>query len=128
MRGGNETILLVEDDKYLRTSVRRALSQLGYSVLEAANGNEALEIWKYQRYVIQLLLTDMVMPGGISGKELAERMLKENPKLKVIYSSGYTAEVSESDFPLEEGINFLHKPYEAHKLALTVRLRLDKKV
>jgi two-component system cell cycle sensor histidine kinase/response regulator CckA len=79
--------------------VRRALSQLGYSVLEAANGNEALEIWKYQRYVIQLLLTDMVMPGGISGKELAERMLKENPKLKVIYSSGYTAEVSESDFP-----------------------------
>ena len=128
MRGGNETILLVEDDKFLRASVRRALSQLGYSVLEAANGNEALEIWQYQRYVIQLLLTDMVMPGGISGRELAERMLKENPKLKVIYSSGYTAEVSESDFPLEEGINFLHKPYEAHKLALTVRLRLDKKV
>jgi len=124
MRGGSETILFVEDDAFLRASVRKALSQLGYRVLEAVNGAEALEIWKQHRGEIRLLLTDMVMPG-ITGKELGERLLKENPKLKIIYSSGYSAEVAGKDFPLEEGVNFLTKPFQAQKLAQTVRTRLD---
>ncbi len=125
MCGGNETILLVEDDAFLRASMRKALSQLGYRVLEAINGIEALEVWKQHREEIHLLLTDLVMPGGMTGKDLAERILPENPKLKVIYVSGYSAEVAGKDFPLEEGVNFLAKPVQAFKLAQTVRQNLD---
>jgi FixJ family two-component response regulator len=68
----------------------------------------------------------MVMPGGMTGKDLAERLLKENPKLKVIYASGYSAEVAGKDFPLKEGVNFITKPFQASKLAQTVRSCLDK--
>jgi CheY-like chemotaxis protein len=125
MRGGNETILLVEDDAFLRASVHKALSQLGYRVFEAINGIEALEVWKQHREEIHLLLTDLVMPGGMTGKDLAERLLPENPKLKVIYVSGYSAEVAGKDFSLEEGVNFLAKPVQAFKLAQTVRQNLD---
>jgi PAS domain S-box-containing protein len=125
MRGGNESILLVEDDAFLHASVRKILSHLGYHVLDAANGVEALAVWKQNRDSIHLLLTDLVMPGGITGIDLAARLLKKNPKLKVIYASGYSAEVAGKDFPLEEGINFLIKPFQALKLAQTVRERLD---
>jgi FixJ family two-component response regulator len=68
----------------------------------------------------------MVMPGGMTGKELGERLLKENPKLKVIYASGYSAEVVGKDFPSEEGVNFLTKSFQAQKLAKTIRSCLDK--
>jgi signal transduction histidine kinase/CheY-like chemotaxis protein len=118
---GGETILLVEDDAFMRASVHKALSKLGYGVFEAANGVEALEVWKQDRDKIHLLLTDLVMPDGINGKELGEQLLKENPKLKVIYASGYSVEVAGKEFTLEEGVNFLAKPFEAHKLAQTVR-------
>jgi PAS domain S-box-containing protein len=123
--GGNETILLVEDETPLRVSVQTILSRLGYRVLDAANGREALAIWKQHREDIRLLLTDMVMPGDLSGRELADRLLAENPRLKVIYSSGYSAEITTHDFLLEEGVNFLTKPFEAGKLAKTIRNRLD---
>jgi PAS domain S-box-containing protein len=137
--GGNETILLVEDQPSLRNSVKIALTRLGYRVLEAGNGVEALEVWKkhsikvglakkvfeQQEDEIRLLFTDMVMPGGINGRQLGERLLKEDPKLKVIYASGYSAEVAGGDFPLKEGVNFLTKPFEMHKLAKTIRNCLD---
>ncbi|HUZ07052.1 MAG TPA: ATP-binding protein, partial [Candidatus Paceibacterota bacterium] len=124
-RGGGETILFVEDDKFLRPSLCQILSRLGYRVLVAANGVEAIEVWKQHRDEIHLLLTDLVMPGGINGMELAGQLLELNPKLKVIYASGYSAEVASKDFPLEEGVNFLNKPFELHKLAQTVRQMLD---
>jgi len=118
---GDETILLAEDDAFLRASVRKILSQLGYRVLEAASGVEALEVWKQNREVIQLLLTDLVMPGGVNGKELAEKLLKENPRLKVIYASGYNADIAGKDFALEEGVNFLAKPFETERLEQIIR-------
>ena len=68
-----------------------------------------------------MLLTDLVMPDGMTGKVLAQRVLQENPKLKVIYMSGYSAEVVGKDFPLEEGVNFLNKPFTAQKLTQTIR-------
>jgi PAS domain S-box-containing protein len=123
--GGNETILLVEDDPSLRVSVRKALSQLGYRILEAPTGVKALEVWKENRDEIRLLLTDLVMPDGMTGKDLAQRILQGNPKLKVIYMSGYSAEVVGKDFPLKEGVNFLTKPFQASKLAQTIRDSLD---
>jgi PAS domain S-box-containing protein len=125
MRGGDEMILLVEDDALLRASLRKILSQLGYRVFEAGNGIEALEVWKQNRDEIRLVVTDLVMPGGMTGKNLGKRLLKENPKLKVIYVSGYSAEIASKDFPLKEGVNFLAKPFQAQKLAQTVRNCLD---
>ncbi|MGA2853751.1 MAG: PAS domain S-box protein [Verrucomicrobiota bacterium] len=126
MRGGNEMILLVEDEQSLRLIMRIALTRLGYRVLEASTGVKALEVWKENRKDISLLLTDLLMPDGITGKDLAQRLLRENPKLKVIYMSGYSAEMAGNDFPLQEGVNFLSKPFEAHKLAQTIRDSLDK--
>jgi nitrogen fixation negative regulator NifL len=126
MRGGDETILLVEDDSSLRISVRNALSRLGYHVLEAHTGFNALEMWHQHRDKIGLLFTDMVMPDGMTGKELAEKLLQFNPKLKVIYTSGYSADVASRDILLDEGVNFLAKPFEAHVLAQTVRACLNK--
>jgi two-component system cell cycle sensor histidine kinase/response regulator CckA len=125
MRGGQETILLVEDDPSLRLSVRTALTQLGYRILEAPTGVKALEVWNQNHDQIGLLLTDLVMPDGMNGKDLAQRLRQENPKLKTIYMSGYSAEVAGKDFPLEEGVNFLSKPFKITKLADAIRARLD---
>jgi len=126
IRSGNETILLVEDESSLRAAIRITLSRLGYRVLEASTGAEALEVWKEHRAEIRLVLTDMVMPGGLTGKELGEQLLQHDPKLKVIYASGYSADIAGKDFHLEEGVNFLAKPFAANKLAQTVRNCLDK--
>jgi len=123
--GGNEAILLVEDDSSLRAVIRISLSRLGYRVLEAATGVEALAVWKQHRDEIRLLLTDLVMPGELTGIELAQRLLLEKPKLRVIYASGYSAEIADKDFSLTEGVNFLPKPFEARKLVQTVRNCLD---
>jgi signal transduction histidine kinase/CheY-like chemotaxis protein len=128
MYGGSETILLAEDDPSLRTSLRITLTRLGYHVLETPNGVKAMEVWKENRDVVRLLLTDMVMPGEMTGDALAQGILKENPKLKVIYMSGYSAEAASKGFPLKEGVNFLTKPFLAAKLAQTIRELLDAKV
>jgi PAS domain S-box-containing protein len=125
LRGGHETILLVEDDPPLRLSMNMALSQLGYRILDAPTGVKALEVWHENRNEISLLLTDLVMPDGMTGKNLAQHILHENPKLKVIFMSGYSAELVGKDFPLKEGVNFLTKPFQAVKLAQAVRNSLD---
>jgi len=125
MRGGNETILLVEDEAPLRTSLRLTLTRMGYQVLEAGTAAEALQIWQSRRPEIRLLLTDMVMPGNMTGRELAQKLLRQEPKLKVIYVSGYSPEMGNADLKLVEGVNFLPKPFEARKLAHALRANLD---
>jgi PAS domain S-box-containing protein len=125
VRGGDETILLVEDESPLRDSIQTSLLRLGYRVLEASTGDEAWELWKQHRGQIQLLLTDMVMPGGMTGTELAAKLLRDNPRLKVIYTSGYSAEIAGKDFVLEHGVNFLAKPFRARELAEMIRNLLD---
>jgi PAS domain S-box-containing protein len=122
---GQETILLVEDETALRNSVHKILARLGYRILEAPTGGKALEVWKEHHAEIRLLLTDLVMPEGMSGKDLAQRLLGENPKLKVIYMSGYSAELAGHDLSLQEGVNFLAKPFQMQRLAQTIRNRLD---
>ncbi|MBI3849400.1 MAG: response regulator [Verrucomicrobia bacterium] len=124
-RGGLETVLVVEDETPLRVLVRNVLKRYGYQVLEAESGVEALQIWLQQRGQIDLLLTDMVMPGGISGRELAEKLRAEKPPLRVIYTSGYSADlVGEGTLQLD-GSNFLQKPFDASRLARMVRESLD---
>jgi len=122
---GTETILMVEDDTPLRFTISSALSHLGYTVLEAATGAEGVQIWEQNRKEIQLLLTDLMLPGGMNGKEMARQILKQKPGLKVLYTSGYSSEVAGKDLILEEGINYLSKPFNAHRLAQAIRSKLD---
>jgi PAS domain S-box-containing protein len=126
MPRGSETILLVEDDPALGAIMQKVLVRLGYRVIGAANGAAAVAAWKQQPGEIDLLLTDLVMPDGMSGRDLARHLLQVNPRLKVIFMSGYSPEVAAKDFPFVEGVNFLAKPCEAHRLAQTVRECLDK--
>ncbi|MDE3100278.1 MAG: PAS domain S-box protein [Verrucomicrobiota bacterium] len=123
VRGGNETILLVEDEPAVRALVRSILTRAGYHVLEAPNGAHALDLWRQHHDRIKLLLTDMIMPGGMNGRELAQQFAQEKPGLKVIYASGYSANAAGGD--LIEGTNFLAKPFNPLKLAQVVRSRLD---
>ncbi|HWD19431.1 MAG TPA: GAF domain-containing protein [Verrucomicrobiae bacterium] len=126
-RGGGETILVVEDELDLRDLVHALLESFGYRVLEAEHGKDALEVWRRAGGKIDLLLTDVTMPEGISGIELAERFRQEKPDLKVIFSSGYSVELFERQkiAGLKEGLNFLPKPYQPETLAKTVRMCLD---
>jgi PAS domain S-box-containing protein len=114
---GTGTILLVEDDASLRISVRKALLKFGYQIIEAASGVKALDVWRQNQESIQLLLTDLVMPEGLNGKDLAARLLLDKPALKVIYMSGYSAEIVSPEAGFHEGVNFLTKPFQVTRLA-----------
>jgi two-component system cell cycle sensor histidine kinase/response regulator CckA len=125
MPPGQETILVVEDELAVRIFVTKVLKRCGYRVLTAASAVSALELWNTRKDEIQLLFTDMVMPDGMTGRELAEHLVAEKPELKVIFTSGYSAEWASKGLVLMEGVNFLQKPYEPQKLAETLRNRLD---
>jgi len=119
------TILVVEDEPTLRALVRKVLERGGYEVIEAPTGLAALELWSEKKPHVDLLLTDMVMPDGISGWQLAEKLKAENPKLKVIYTTGYSPDLMGKDFVIKEGVNFLQKPYPPQNLVQTVRNGLE---
>ncbi|HVV01538.1 MAG TPA: ATP-binding protein, partial [Verrucomicrobiae bacterium] len=122
---GKETVLVAEDEDALRQMVVQVLTFQGYTVLEANSGRQALEVWQHANRRIDLLLTDMVMPGGVMGSELAERLSTQCPELKVIYTSGYSPGMAGRDASLLGGRNFLPKPYSIGKLAQFVRECLD---
>jgi len=122
---GTETILLVEDELPVRRLAKILLQRQGYQVLEAGSGREALTVWAAHQPEIKLLLTDMIMPGGWTGRELATRIRSDNANIKIIYTTGYSPETFSADLPLEEGLNFLAKPYPPNKLLETVRRCLD---
>jgi CheY-like chemotaxis protein len=116
-----KTIMVVEDEPTLRALVRKVLERGGFAVIESPSGLAALEMWNKTKPHIDLLLTDMVMPDGISGLQLADKLKADNPGLKVIFTTGYSAELLGKDFKIQEGINFLQKPYPPQKLVQTVR-------
>ena len=118
------TILVVEDEEMLREFVAEALTTLGYQVLTAANGREALEVWSVHRDDIDLLLTDVVMPESVSGRQLAHTLIVDKPDLKVIFTSGYSAELLGAEFEQETEHGFLAKPYLPDRLASTVAAHL----
>ncbi len=122
--GGRETILLVEDEPVLRELVAKVLQDYDYHVLEAETGVEALKVWDEHEGKVDLLLTDMVMPGGVSGAELAQRLRQRKPDLRVIYSSGYSSEIVGKNFSENDPV-FLPKPYRPPQLAHRVRKCLD---
>jgi CheY-like chemotaxis protein len=125
VRGGTETILLVEDEEILRTLVGQCLRQHGYSVLEGGTGAQAYAIWEEQGGNIDLVLTDMVMPGGMTGLELAEKLRASRPEVKVMLTSGYSTELMNEGSIHQGAFMFLPKPYEIGHLAAKVRECLD---
>jgi CheY-like chemotaxis protein len=116
--GGQRRILLVEDDVDVRMVMRGELEASGYLILEAANGLEALNVWKTNASRIDLLLTDIVMPGGLTGWDLADRLRKERPGLKVILVSGYDPDGTKKKRPHSLVIP---KPFSLENLTETVR-------
>jgi CheY-like chemotaxis protein len=123
--GGTETLLVVEDEFLVRLAVSKMLQRFGYTVLQAESGEAALRLWPQYKDQIRLLLTDVVMPGGLSGYELARQLLAEQPRLKVIYTSGYNGDLAGERPVLTDGVNFLQKPYAPQKLAEALRKNLD---
>ena len=120
------TILLVEDDPVLREVTALTLRSKGYTVIEAPNGVEATKVWRTHRDSIRMLLTDMVMPEGTSGLELAERLREDDPSLCIIIASGYSAELQRANARIPEGAATLPKPFSGNALAGLVRELLDK--
>ncbi len=124
-RGNGETLLLVEDEPALRMLAERVLLGHGYQVLAASTGQEAMQTWSTHGAEIDLLVTDVVMPGGISGTELADRLQTLNPALKVVCTSGYSLEMLAREPQTRQGLRLLPKPYSPTTLLLTVRECLD---
>lgn len=120
---GHETILVVEDDARVRRVSMARLRDAGYDVLEASSGSEALEIINDTDF-IDLLFTDIVMPGGISGYQLAEAALERRPELRVLFTSGYASPEMDVGGRMQMG-NWLKKPYTARQLAIRLRALLD---
>jgi two-component system, cell cycle sensor histidine kinase and response regulator CckA len=118
------TILLVEDEASLNRLVTRLLTLHGYRVIDADSGRRALSLWKSHRDEIDLLLTDIVLPQGLGGHELGERLQMEKPTLKVIYTSGYDFGSSDGESHRTE-TNFLPKPYIPEQLIAAVRSALE---
>jgi two-component system, cell cycle sensor histidine kinase and response regulator CckA len=115
------TVLLVEDEPAVRTILRQLLVHCGCTVMEAADAPAALTVWEKEKSRIHLLITDIVMPGGMTGHELAARLTDERPDLKVIYSSGYSASLFSEGQDLVVGRNFLPKPYDASSVVTLIR-------
>ena len=118
--GGSETILVVEDQAAVRSFTIMVLKQYGYCVIEASDGDEAISLAARYPGDIHLLLTDVVLPG-MNGKELSGRLKEVLPNLKVLFTSGYTANVIAHRGVLEPGVAFLHKPFSPDELAAKVR-------
>jgi CheY-like chemotaxis protein len=125
VRGGHESILLVEDDPAVRDQVATVLQRAGYHVFKAPNGQVAATLWSENRGAIDLLLTDMIMPEGLTGLELAQNLRQQHPRLKVIIMSGYNLEFALQGIPTKDQIHYLSKPFETSQLAQLVRRCLD---
>ncbi len=121
---GHECVMVVEDELPVREMVRDVLVRQGYRVFEAASGREALDLWSRHQQDIHLLLTDIVMPDGIMGTDLVQRLTATRADLPVIFTSGYSQE-SERLPTLIDGVNFLQKPYRPAALIRLIRERLD---
>jgi CheY-like chemotaxis protein len=122
--GGSETILVVEDHEDLRTYSSEVLVELGYRVIGAANGREALEILNREP-AVDLLFTDVVLPEGMDGRQLADEAARRRPGLKVLFTTGYTRNAIVHNGRLDPGVELVSKPFSAAVLAARVRSLLD---
>ena len=125
MRGGNETVLVVEDDALVRKYVITQIASLGYATLQAANAAEALKVVE-SGVPIDLLFTDVIMPGGMNGRQLVDAATKLRPALRVLFTSGYTENAIVHHGRLDAGVLLLAKPYRKPELARMIRMALSR--
>ncbi|PAY07587.1 hybrid sensor histidine kinase/response regulator [Bradyrhizobium sp. UFLA03-84] len=125
-RGAQEIVLVVEDDKLVRSYVLTQIESLGYTTLSANNGDEALAVLD-SGAPVDLLFTDVIMPGAMNGRDLATEAKRRRPGLRVLFTSGYTDDAIDQDGKLEQGILFLGKPYSRAQLARMLRVALREK-
>jgi PAS domain S-box-containing protein len=125
IEGGHETVLVVEDDPPVRALVITQLESLGYTALAASNGAEALRMIE-QGVAFDLLFTDVIMPGGMNGRQLAEEALKRRPSLKVLFTSGYPQDAIVHHGRLDPGVLLLAKPYRKSDLAHMIRAAINR--
>ncbi|MBI5640265.1 MAG: PAS domain S-box protein [Nitrospirae bacterium] len=125
VKGGNETVLVAEDDPALRTLSRIVLESFGYSVITAEDGEDAITKFMEFRERIHLVMLDMIMPKK-NGKEVGEVLRKENPLVKILFMSGYTMDIIKNRELTESGFEFIHKPIRPQDLLIKVREILDK--
>jgi signal transduction histidine kinase len=125
VQGGKETILIVEDEPVLRELAVTILRDCGYATLEAESGREALEVWERNQSTIDLVLTDVVMPEGVSGMDLAQKLLAVKPNLRIVFASGYSMDNLDPVFAGNKHAVFLQKPYTHVSLAKAIRDCLD---
>ncbi len=123
---GNETVLLVEDEAALRDLAVRVLTEYGYNVLGAGTAAEALQIMQDVAGEVAILVTDLILPGELQGKELADQLLSSRPDLPVVYMSGYTRNAIVHAGRLDQGVNFLEKPFAPTALVAMIREVLDR--
>jgi CheY-like chemotaxis protein len=123
--GGTETFLLAEDEPLVRSLAERVLSRRGYRVMVAGTGREALDLARETDVAIALLVTDLVMPGGMNGQELARLLGAERAGLRVLFTSGYSADLAGQELTLRPGEQFLGKPFTPNQLLSAVRQTLD---
>jgi two-component system cell cycle sensor histidine kinase/response regulator CckA len=123
--GGSETILLVEDEAVVLRLLQLILTRAGYTVLIATSGADAQRTWQEHHEKIDMLMTDMVMPGGFSGKQVAEKLKAQNPALRVIFMSGYSQDLRNCGMDIVTGLNFIQKPFSRSAILQVVRRQLD---
>jgi signal transduction histidine kinase/ActR/RegA family two-component response regulator len=123
--GGRETILLVEDEIVVRRVIREGLAHYGYRIIEADSGLQALPIWEIHKNEVSLLITDMVMPDGMTGSDLSRELRKDKPGLKVIHMTGYSEEIAGMEIAEKKGTRFLQKPFSPQQIAACIRELLD---
>ena len=121
----NKTILVVEDEPDLLDLIHELLDMEGYTVLDAGSASAAFEIWEKNSDLIDLLLTDLTLPEGTTGVELAGKLHAKKPSLKVIFTSGHTADMVSKKYPLPSSASFLQKPFYPNALAQTVLRSLN---
>jgi CheY-like chemotaxis protein len=124
VQGGHETVLVVEDDALVRKYVVTQIHSLGYTTLEAGNAAEALQVIG-NGAAIDLLFTDVIMPGSMNGRQLVDAALKQRPSLKTLFTSGYTENAIVHHGRLDSGVLLLVKPYRKLELARMIRMALD---
>ncbi|HEX7654479.1 MAG TPA: response regulator, partial [Verrucomicrobiae bacterium] len=122
--GAQELILLVEDEVQVRRLTKILLERAGYRVVEAASGAEGLRIWEEHAAEIKLLITDIVMPGGMDGREMVRQLQAKAPQLPVIFTSGYSEEIAGKELLLQAGQDFLAKPVTPEQLLGAIRRSL----
>ena len=124
-RPRSQTILLVEDDPNVRLMINKLLVGLGYDVLVANDGRDARILWEANKAKVSLLLTDVVMPGGVSGLEIAEEFTTQKPSMKAILMSGYSTDLAGMDRARSSGIPLLSKPFELHQLTKLIEQQIS---